>query len=87
MAMNALETGVFLYLWKRTGVAAFVFFLLFCGLLCVLMVGIASTGGKSASRIPLEKATEMQKDMVRKHAPEYAQPAQAEAATGTPRRR
>jgi|GEM_PF-4129513 len=75
MAINALETGVFLYLLKRTGVAGFAIFLLFCGLLCVLMVGIASTGGKSASHIPLEKATEMQRDMVRKHAPEYAQPA------------
>lgn len=66
--MNALETGVFLYLWKRIGVAGFVFFVLFCGMVCVLMVGIASTGGRSASRIPLEKATEMQKDLVRRHA-------------------
>lgn len=72
--MNALETGVFLYLLKRTGVAGFAVFLLFCGLLCVLMVGIASTGGRSANYIPLEKATEVQRELVRKHAPEYAKP-------------
>jgi len=77
MAMNALETGVFLYLLKRTGVAGFAIFLLFCGLLCVLMVGIASTGGRSADYVPLEKATEMQKEMVRKHASKSAQPTSA----------
>jgi hypothetical protein len=69
MAMNALETGVFLYLLKRAGVAGFAIFLVFCGLLCVLVVGIASTGGKSATYIPLEKATEKQKEMVRTYAP------------------
>ena len=69
MALNVLETGVFLYLLKRTGMAGFAIFLLFCGLLCVLMVGIASTGGRSANYIPLEKATQMQKKMVRTYAP------------------
>ena len=63
MAMNAVETGVFLYLLKRTGMPGFAIFLLFCGLLCVLMVGIASTGGRSANSIPLEKATERQREM------------------------
>jgi len=79
MAMNAVETGVFLYLLKRTGMPGFAIFLLFCGLLCVLMVGIASTAGRSPNYVPLSKAVEMQREMVGKHAPEYAEPKSAKS--------